>query len=246
VTFARRAPGPLPLGVACLALALVVAGCSGDGSPEASEPPTSTPAPTASATPTPTLSAREEAADLVAQAPRPFDALYRLDSAGQRPDAKVRMRIDRARYRVDVTRGRSTASLFTTRAGLVSCQVEGRDKACFLVAKRSERPPRLFDPGVQRIFLSAVPAIGEPRAGVRVRRAGVWKAPKPYGSAPCFQVTGRLPDPGVYCFLAEGRWTGALARAEFGSGSLSLRSIDGRFNGDATFTPPVRPTPLPG
>lgn len=244
MTAARRAPRPLPLACAAGALLLTVTGCTGDPDPGAS-PAASTPVPSVSATPTPTLSAREEAADLVAAAPRPFDALYRLDSAGRRPDAAVRMRIDKGRYRVDVVRGRSTASLFTARTGLVSCQVEGRDTACFLVAERSERPPRLFDPGVQRIFLAAVPTIGEPGAGVRIRRAGVWKAPRPYGSAQCFQVSGRLADPGVYCFLTDGRWTGALARAEFASGSLSLRSIDGRLS-DATFSPPVRPTPLPG
>jgi hypothetical protein len=191
------------------------------------------------------VSAREEAALLLRKPPRPVDATYRLDSRGKRPDAMVRVRLDRRSYRVDVTRRGRTASLFTAPAGLVSCQTAPRQRSCFVVAKRDQRPPRLFNPGVQRIFQSTVRVIGDPRKGVRIRRAGVWEAPKNYGPAPCFQVRGKLADPGTYCFLSQGRWAGALARAEFGSGNLSLRSIDGKFTGSNAFRPPVKPTPLP-
>jgi hypothetical protein len=225
-------------------VALLAAGCSGDGASTPTPGATGTPA--ASTSEAAMLSPREEAAALVSTRPRPFDAVYRLDSKGDRPDATVRVRIDGFGYRVDVTRGGTTASLFTTRTGLVSCQVDGRDRACFLVAKKSQDPPPLFDPGVQRIFLDTVPVVADGAAGVRVQRAGVWQAPRRYGPAQCYEVSGKVKDPGVYCFLTDGRWAGALARAEFASGSLSLRRIDGRFDHANTYRPPVRPTPLPG
>ena len=222
---------------------LALTACSGDPTPSTAVSPT--PSPTSSASPVERLSARDQAALLLRKPPRPLDATYRLDSRGNRPDATVRVRLDRRSYRVDVARRGRMASLFTAPVGLVSCQIAPRAKSCFLVAKRDERPPRLFNPGVQRIFLATVAAIENPRKGVRIRHAGVWKAPRPYGTAPCFQVRGKLADPGTYCFLDEGRWAGALARAEFASGSLSLRSIDGRFDNQTAFRPPVRATPLP-
>jgi hypothetical protein len=229
--------------VVVVTMTLLATGCSGDGASTPTAGATGTP--TASTTDTPALAPRAEAAALVSSRPRPFDAVYRLDSKGDRPDATVRVRIDGFGYRVDVTRGGSTASLLTTRTGLVSCQVDGRDRACFLVAKKDQDPPPLFDPGVQRIFLDVVPVVADGGSGVRIRRAGVWKAPPRYGTAQCYEVTGKVRDPGVYCFLTDGRWAGALARAEFASGSLSLRRIDGRFDHANTYRPPVRPTPLP-
>ncbi|MDH4353668.1 MAG: hypothetical protein OEW41_06770 [Actinomycetota bacterium] len=241
------AAGRRPDKVAAAAVVLVLlalAGCSDSPTPTTVVSP---PSPSASSpSPVERLSARSQAGLLLRKPPRPVDATYRLVSRGNRPDATVRVRLDRRSYRVDVTRRGRTASLFTAPAGLVSCQTAPRAKSCFLVAKRDERPPRLFDPGVQRIFLATVDVIADPRKGVRIRHAGVWKAPKAYGSAPCFQVRGKLADPGTYCFLDKGRWAGALARAEFASGSLSLRSIDGRFDPKNAFRPPVRATPLPG
>jgi hypothetical protein len=224
---------------------LTLAGCSDSSPPSTGTTATTSPSATPSPSAVERLSARDQAALLLGTPPRPLDATYRLVSRGKRPDATVRVRLARGSYRVDVTRRGRTASLFTAPAGLVSCQTEPRAKSCFLVAKRGQRPPRLFDPGVQRIFLSTVGVIADPRKGVRIRYAGTWKAPKPLGSAPCFQVRGKLADPGTYCFLSQGRWSGALARAEFASGSLSLRSIDGRFDPKSAFRPPVRATPLP-
>ena len=238
---ARRAVAGTALGLASL---LALAACTG-GTTGATTAPTTPSASSPTPATTTTPPARKEAAALLAAAPRRFDARYRLDSKGDRPDAWVRVRMDRRWYRVDITRGRSTASLFTAPAGLVSCQVERRDRTCFVVAGRSDKPPRLFDPGLQRIFVRTLPLLREGGSRVRVERAGVWQAPRRYGPAQCFQVTGRVADPGVYCLLTKGRWAGALARAEFGSGALSLRHIDGGFDRARTFRPPVRPTPLP-
>lgn len=229
-------------GLVCL---LAVSGCSGGEATTTTPTPTPTPATTTpSPTPTP-LSPGAEAAALAAAGPRSFDAEYRLAPLSGVRAALVRVRVTPRRYRVDVTHGGRTASLLSGRAGVVSCQTDSSGQTCLLVAKQGMRPPRLFDPGVQRLFVTAVPLLRDRRHGVTVERAGVWRAPRPYGPAQCFQVSGRLPDPGVYCFLEAGRWRGVLARAEFASGTLSLRHVDSRFP-DSSFRPPVHPTPLPG
>lgn len=225
-----------------LVLAAGATACS-DSQPTTSASPTP---PGSTASPTPTLSPGAAAAALVGQAPRVFDAVYRLRSTAERqPNALVRVRVTPNRYRVDVTRGRKTSTLMTAPAGLVSCQLAAGDRSCLLVAERDGQPPPLFDPGIQRIFRQVVPIVAAARPGVRVMRAGVWRGPRAYGDSQCFEVGGRLSDPGVYCFLVEGRWAGLLARAEFASGSLSLRAVTGRFDAEVAFTPPARPRPLP-
>lgn len=232
-----------------LAGALVVSGCTENADPSVagSRGPTTTPT---SATPTPeetlNIQPKAEVATLAASGPRAFDAVYRLVSRHKdTPDATVRVRVTPRRYRVDVMRPGQTASLLSGRVGLVSCHTDASGQTCLLVGERGSRPPPLFDPGVQRIFVTTVPLLRGHHHGVQVSRAGVWRASKRYGPAGCYRVTGRLHDPGVYCFLLRGRWRGLLARAQFSSGTLSLRHVDARFPSDTSFQPPVSPTPLP-
>jgi hypothetical protein len=188
---------------------------------------------------------------LTALAPDSFDALYRLDSRGKRPDAKIRMRVKGDKFRLDVQEHRTTAVLFTSPRGIVSCQVERSKKgkitgrSCFLVAKSAGAIPKLFDPQVHRLFRDATTQLSHYRNDLTVRPAGSWKAPAPLGKAECFRARGPKIDPGTYCYLAEpGPRIGLLAHVEFPSGELSIRKVYRSVHID-NFRPPVRPTPLP-
>jgi hypothetical protein len=229
---------------------IVLAGCTDSPPPEG--PATSAAESRASATATEqTLSAKQRATQLSALAPSVFDATYRLQTRGKkRPDAKVQMRAKGERFRLDVQQGRSTAVLFTSRRGVVSCQIrdvkEGKnERACFLVAKQPKGLPALFDPQVQRLFRSTTERLSRNRNGLTVTRAKTWQAPKPYGPAECFDVRGPDVDRGTYCYLSSpSRYIGLLARVKFPSGALELRSVNRSIRPE-TFQPPVRPTPLP-
>lgn len=232
-----------------LVSALGLAGCTG------SEPDAASPTPSASRSvdPVPSpkpLTAAERAQQLTALSPDQFDARYRLIGKGPRPDAMVRMRAKGERFRLDVTRGRSTAVLVNGPRGVISCQIvqpkKGRaDKSCFLVAKSPKALPDLFDPEVQRLFRSSTRAISSGSKQLTVKRAGSWRAPAGIGPSECFAVKGKGIDDGTYCYLsAPAAPVGLLARAEFVSGKLELREVK-NVRREGLFRPPVRPTPLP-
>jgi len=228
---------------------LVLSACT-DSAPSAG-PATSAAAPEPSSSPTkPELSAAQRATQLTALAPPVYDAIYHLQTRGKRPDAKVQMRAKRDRFRLDVEQGRTTAVLFTSHHGVVSCQVEDAKKgknrrSCFLVANQPKALPDLFDPQVQRLFRGTTARISRNRNGLTIKNAKPWQAPKPYGRAECFEVRGPNVDRGTYCYLAKpGPLIGLLARVKFPSGTLSLRTVNRSVRPEA-FQPPVRPTPLP-
>ncbi|MCZ3385582.1 MAG: hypothetical protein LH630_01105 [Actinomycetia bacterium] len=236
-----------PVAIA-LVSALALVGCTGSD-------PEATPSPSASRTveavPSPEpLTAGERAQQLTALSPEQFGARYRLIGKGPRPDAMVRMRAKGERFRLDVTRGRSTAVLVSGPRGVISCQIlqppNGRaDKACFLVAQSPRTLPELFDPEVQRLFRSATRAIAAGGKQLTVKNAGVWRAPGGLGPSECFVVKGKDVDDGTYCYLSAPAPTiGLLARAEFVSGKLEIRDVK-KVRREGLFRPPVRPTPLP-
>ncbi len=160
------------------------------------------------------------------------------------------MRVKGDRFRLDVTQGRSTATLVYGSRGVVSCQIvrpkTGRaDKSCFLVARSPKGLPDLFDPEVQRLFFGATRTISAGGRQLTVKRAGTWRAPHGLGPSECFVVKGKDVDSGTYCYLSRPAPTiGLLARAVFPSGNLELREVK-NLRGKALFRPPVRPTPLP-
>jgi hypothetical protein len=232
-----------------LAGVLALAGCTTSTGGDA----TTSPTPTATVAPAPTrqpLTPRERAQQLTALAPESFDASYRLTSRGPRADPLVRMRVRGERFRLDVTEGRTTATLLYGPRGVVSCQLvdrrEGRtDKSCFLVAKTPKGLPDLFDPQVQQLFRSTSRALAGGGKGLRVQRATPWRAPDGLGSAECFQVKGPGVNDGTYCYLSRPAPTiGLLARAVFPSGRLEIRDVK-KVQREGLFRPPVRPTPLP-
>lgn len=229
---------------------MLTSACSDDAPPRGPVGASDTPQLTATTTQD-ELTPRQRVTQLTALAPQSFDALYRLDSRGKRPDAKVRMRAKGDKFRLDVQERRTTAVLFTSPKGVVSCQVERSKKGkissrtCFLVAKSPRGLPELFDPQVQRLFRSVTDRLSRYRNGLTVHASDPWQAPAPLGKAECFRVRGPRVDTGSYCYLAKpGPRIGLLARVEFPSGNLSIRNVH-RSVRIEDFRPPVRPTPLP-
>lgn len=230
--------------------ALTLTGCTTDEPAVTASP---TPSPTAATSPPPEdLTAQERAQQLAALAPDAFKATYRLTTRRNLPDATVVMRVLGERFRLDLTRGRTTSVLAYGRRGVFSCQIkEPKDakdrieRTCFLVAKNPENLPPLFDPGLQRLFRSTTETLSRGGRQVTVRRDGTWTAPHGLGGSECFAVRGPNVERGTYCYLADpGPYIGLLARAVFPSGRLEIREVS-RALRDGAFRPPVRPTPLP-
>jgi hypothetical protein len=160
------------------------------------------------------------------------------------------MRVKGDRFRLDVTQGRTTATLLYGPRGVVSCQLvdskQGRtEKSCFLVSKTPKTLPELFDPQIQQLFRSTSRALAGGAKGLRVQGTRPWRAPNELGPAECFTVKGPGVDDGTYCYLSRPAPTiGLLARAQFPSGRLEIRDVN-RIQREGLFRPPVRPTPLP-
>jgi len=229
---------------------MLVSSCTEGPPPQGQAGASSTPPTPATSAPA-ELTPRERVSQLTALAPESFDARYRLDSRGKRRDAKIRMRVKGDKFRLDVEEHRTTAVLFTSPRGIVSCQVERSKKgkitgrSCFLVAKSAEGIPKLFDPQVHQLFRNVTTQLSHYRNDLTVRPTDSWHAPAPLGRAECFQARGPKIDPGTYCYLAEpGPRIGLLAHVEFPSGELSIRKVYRSVHID-NFHPPVRPTPLP-
>lgn len=232
----RRGAGALIL--ACLAATALAAGCS---DADRSSPGTSAAATATSPSPTPTPAGRLLAGLATTAAATDFVGEYALDSVDpKKPDATVRVyRLDSA-YRVDVQRGRARSVLMTATQGLVSCQLEATRRTCLLVGKAGATPPRLFDPGVQRLFTSDLKALAA-GTGLTVTDAGVLPASGDLPAARCFEVEGPGVDAGEYCLSS----TGVLRKAQFPSGTLELTRLSGPPS-PKVFVPPARPVPLPG
>jgi hypothetical protein len=169
-----------------------------------------------------------------------FTGTYTLDSVDpKQADAKVTIyRLDSS-YRVDVARKGATSILMTTKDGLVSCQVQASRRTCLLVGDAAKPPPKLFDPGLQRLFTTDLSALAGGQ-GITVTAAGVLPAAGSIATATCFRVAGTGVDPGEYCLTDSG----ILRRAQFPSGTLELTALAGAPAASA-FTPPATPTPLP-
>lgn len=240
-------PAPALIALTATALAVMLGGCQDSPPPAASATttPTATSAsPSPTATSTPPVTARAQARALARQLQgRPLDVTYRIKRSNpDQPGGTVRIQRVGQRYRVDVTRGSSTSSLRTAPRGLVSCLRTPNGRSCFLVAKPGDRPPVLFNPGLQRIVTQAMPTLA--RGSASVRRDGTWRAPQNYGQATCFKVKGKNIDDGRYCLLNTGRFAGTPVYVRYKSGRLVAISIDARVS-PGFIVAPVNPTPLP-
>ena len=224
---------------AAVTVALSVPGLAGCSDGKDASPRRTTPT-TLSASPTTAPPGQALSALAAKGAAALFTGTYTLDSVdSKQADANVKIYKLDSSYRVDVVRGRATSILMTTAGGLVSCQVQGRTRTCLRVGEVGKPPPKLFDPGLQRLFTTDLTALAA-GTGLTVTPAGVLPADGPIASATCFRVAGTGVDPGEYC-LTE---TGILRRAQFPSGVLELVELSGPPDRSA-FDPPAKPTPLP-
>jgi hypothetical protein len=237
VIASRDSVATLAAGVALVALALpALTSCSArdDAAPRR----TTSSTPSASPSPTPP---EEVLSGLAAKGVAAlFTGTYKLDSIDpKQADAKVTIyRLD-ASYRVDVERKGATSILMTTKDGLVSCQVAASRRTCLLVGSSAKPPPKLFDPGLQRLFTTDLVALAR-GDGITVTPAGVVPAAGSLGSATCYRIAGTGVDPGEYCLTDAG----ILRRAQFPSGTLELTALSGE-PATSAFIPPATPTPLP-
>ena len=234
----RDARSTLVAAAFAVVLALPVLAACSDGDEAGQQGRTTSTAPSPTPTPTPpdqVLSAL--AAEGVTAL---FTGTYRLDSIDpKQADATVTIyRLDSS-YRVDVARAGATSILMTTTDGLVSCQVQRSRRTCLRVGDVGKPPPRLFDPGLQRLFTTNLAALAR-GAGLTVTASGMLPEDGPRAGASCFRVAGTGVDPGEYCLTD----TGILRRAQFPSGTLELVGLAGPPERSA-FTPPAKPTPLP-
>ena len=230
-------------GGALLLATATLAGCAGGDEPRgvrSPAPSTTTSAASRPTTPTPTP-AEQRASDLAREGlTAAYTATYALQRAGAGdPAATVRIYKLGTSYRVDVARGGATSLLMSTAEGPVSCQVRGSRRTCLLVAGPGERPPRLFDPGLQRLVTDVLEAVSG-GDGLTVEGAGTMAAADGLPSATCFRISGGEVAPGEYC-LTDG---GVPRRATYGSGTLELTEL-AKPPASSVFRPPVRPTPLP-
>ncbi len=236
-----------------------MSGCTGDKESE----PSPSPSP---------ADARARLAELAqATANATFDATY---SFGERASGKrgtMRWRQGPPRYRLDIEITR-TAAFFALPTRYVSCskKVKGSGWSCFLVARKGEVIPELFDPGIQRLFhdavadlaanpedyqVTAIPA-PSPTPTVSATSSGTPSAsPSPSGlpAEECFHVdrlSSPSPTPGAnaregfetgdYCFAEQGVPT----RFDVATGLLILTKIGPKPN-LKSFTPPAKVVTLP-
>lgn len=219
-----------------VALALTVAGCTASSSGGSAAPTTTS----ASPSPTPTPAAQQLAALAAKAAATDFAGVYALDSTDpKRSDGTVRIFTKGTSYRVDVIVAGRTSLLMTTSAGAVSCQVTRPKTSCLLVAKPGKALPKLFDPGLERIFTTTLKALAADSGSLTVTSSGTLPATDRLPVAQCFTVSGTGVDPGEYCLTDDG----VVRRAQFPSGTITLQSY-GNAVSARNFVPPVKPTPV--
>jgi hypothetical protein len=119
--------------------------------------------------------------------------------------------------------------------------VKGADRTCLLVSTPGKPVPPVFDAGVQRIFTSTLAALSKPDSAVQVEAHGLVPPRSGLAAATCFTVAGAGVDEGEYCLTKAG----LIRSATFPTGTLDLVAV-GAAPRAADFTPPVRPTSVPG
>lgn len=142
--------------------------------------------------------------------------------------------------RLDIDQGKTTTLFMTTPDGYVSCRVEGNDRTCLLVGPVGKPVPKVFDPGLQRIFTADLVGLASPAGKLAVEPHGQLAPVEKLPGATCFAVSGGQVDAGEYCLTD----TGVPRRVIYPTGRLTMTQLDGAPN-PQVFTPPVPPTPVP-
>jgi hypothetical protein len=229
--------------LAAAAAAVLLAGCGAaasriDAVPAAAQRTFASPEPTAAATEnTPpdddTSAGPDAAAALDRAASWAGTATYTL-RARAGTTATVTVTRSAARVRVDIAAGKQTSSLISADAGWVACAKTDRT-SCVLAAAPGKPLPAAFDPGVGRLFTTALPQMATRATGLYP--SGYLVASGDVPAAAC--VESVAPDTGRYCLTPDG----VLRRAKFPGGTLELVSASDEVDA-ARFAPPVTPTPL--
>ena len=188
-----------------------------------------------------------------------YDATYTFVQHPSNTGGVIRIRQSPPQYRIDVVGKNDTASFYALRSGnVVSCSRTPKKKTCFLVARKGEEVPPLFDPGVQRLFRDAVQDLA-----TNPTDYDVTPVPAPTGTptptptatpaavGECFTVnrTDAAPTPsprggfenGTYCFSEA---DGVATRIEDASGTMTLTKLRPAPAADA-FKPITKVLKLP-
>ena len=203
-----------------------------------------------------------------------YDAEYRFLQLPSKATGTIRIRQSPPQYRIDIV-SKDAASFFSLTTGTVSCSAaKAKKTTCYLVAKRGEEVPALFDPGVQRLFRDAVEDLAAHPGDYLVTRvdtsptttpqtpAGSATAPatpsatataaSPPGvpAGECFVVAraAATPDPSDEGGFEDGTYCfaeqGVATSITVKSGSLTLVRVNAAPPA-AAFKPPVKVLRLP-
>jgi hypothetical protein len=200
-----------------VALPLLAGACSDD---KPTTEPSETPSPSISVSPSPSPEQLElgRLAGLAAVAK--YDASYRFVESSTKKAGILRIVALAPYFRLDVTTDGTTAIFLTSPNRTVSCSVRGTKKSCFLAARKGEKVPDLFDPGLQRLFSDAVKDLAANPLNYAVTSSPNFDLPGKLPTGKCFAVDkapgapgGSGPeDPtgfetGRYCFSPGGLLT---------------------------------------
>ncbi len=183
-----------------------------------------------------------------AGADKPYHAVYRVHRTKPSSTAKLVVEHTSQSVRVDVTTGKTTATLIVTPRASYACSKSKRDRACFRVAKAGKpvRPP--FNLAPQTVFTSDVGQLAAHPGHYRVRAAGTREGGTTVPAAICFDVRPRASaskrhaPAGAYCFAPSGVLTAVTYRS---GNSLRLLSVRLKRPPHKVFKPYATPTPLP-
>jgi hypothetical protein len=168
----------------------------------------------------------------------------------QDPDTNASVKVWHApgKLRVDVTAGKTTATLIVTSAATYSCSVKAAKKTCFKVAGRGQPAPAPFNVGPATLFTADLDNLAAHGRTYTVLAAGPGVAASSVPASTCLAVAPALLSPqpqvkqGIYCFADAGLLTSVTYTT---GNSARLTTVDLGPPTPRVFTPYVRPAPLP-
>jgi hypothetical protein len=231
----------LSVGSALVTLFLATA-CTGSSAPQPvpSSPAATTPAETPAA-------ALQRLAGLAARVN--YTATYAVRQTHPAGSATWRVWRAPAKLRVDVTRGKVTATLIVTPKASFSCHRAGRQRTCLRVAGAGKPVPAPLQLLAQRVFSGDLDTLAGALTSYDVTTAAAQEGNALVPASTCFAVTphAKAPkshvDKATYCFSAAG----VLTSVVYPSGNaVRLQHVSLTTPSHQSFVPYSSPTPLPG
>jgi hypothetical protein len=143
--------------------------------------------------------------------------------------------------RIDMKTGDTKVQYFSTERGSVSCAPDSvtNEPMCLVLSNPGEEVPEGLDPGVQRLFGSALEALADRQISVDVAAVGAGPTAPGVPASQCFAVSNPKVDgltAGTYCFTE----TGVLTRAVFPRAQVTITRLgDGPASSDFDFPAPT-------